>query len=36
MAVLRAHAEHEDPGEPVTEDVDFFIFQRMKHGLRNG
>ena len=28
MAVLRTHAEHADPGEPVTEDVDFFVFQR--------
>ena len=28
MTVLRAYAEHEAPGEPVTEDVDFFVFQR--------
>ena len=28
MTVLRAYAEHEDPGEPVTEEVDFFVFQR--------
>ncbi len=28
MTVLRAHAEDADPGEPVTDDVDFFVFQR--------
>jgi ubiquinone/menaquinone biosynthesis C-methylase UbiE len=28
MAGLRAHAEDADPGEPVTVDVDFFVFQR--------
>ncbi len=28
MTVLRAHAEHADPGEPVTEEVDFFVFRR--------
>ncbi len=28
MTLLRAHAEHADPGEPVTEEVDFFVFQR--------
>ena len=28
MTALRAYAEHEDPGEPVTEEVDFFVFQR--------
>ncbi len=28
MTVLRAHAEDADPGEPVTVDVDFFVFRR--------
>ena len=28
MTALRAHAEDADPGEPVTVDVDFFVFQR--------
>lgn len=28
ITLLRAHAEHADHGEPVTEDVDFFVFQR--------
>ncbi|MCG8690230.1 MAG: class I SAM-dependent methyltransferase [Minwuiales bacterium] len=28
MTGLRAYAEHEDSGEPVTEEVDFFVFQR--------
>ena len=28
ITLLRAYAEHADPGEPVTEEVDFFVFQR--------
>ena len=28
MTELRAYAEHADPREPVTEEVDFFVFQR--------
>jgi ubiquinone/menaquinone biosynthesis C-methylase UbiE len=28
IAALRAHAEQRDPGEPVTMDVDCFVFQR--------
>ncbi len=28
MTLLRAHVEHADPGETVTEEVDFFVFQR--------
>ncbi len=28
MTALRAYAEDADPGEPVTEEVDFFVFQR--------
>lgn len=28
MTALRAYAEQQDTGEPVTEDVDFFVFQR--------
>ena len=28
MTLLRAHVEHADPRETVTEEVDFFVFQR--------
>ena len=28
MDELRAYAEHADPGEPVTEEMDLFVFQR--------
>ena len=30
MTVLRAYAEHEESGEPVTEEVDFFVFQHKR------
>jgi SAM-dependent methyltransferase len=36
VAALRAHAEQADPEEPVTELVDFFVFQRQSDKAGDG